>query len=187
MKDLYTDLHKDQDGLIPRQACSVKCRVYTYSVFTKVTDRHICNSSGMRPQLLPMIASSHFVPQNRRAQFTSSTPFTPKYVYSTLGVSGKASAAFTYNERIRHQFILLENPEKKSRIALLNAAQAEKIKKAKERRRLGVIGRNEAIEKGMWKLKKEQARCVSDCCSGWIMAIILAVGGTCSYPCTVCG
>ena len=141
----------------------------------------------MRPQLPPMIASPHIVPQNRRAQFTSSTPFTPKYVYSTIGVSGKASAAFTYNERIRHQFILLENPEKKSRIALLNAAQAEKIKKAKERRRLGVIGRNEAIEKGMWKLKKEQARCVSDCCSGWIMAIILAVGGTCSYPCTVCG
>ncbi|ETW82573.1 RNase P, partial [Heterobasidion irregulare TC 32-1] len=63
-----------------------------------------------------------------------------------------------YNERIRHQFILLENPEKKSRIALLHAAQVEKIKKAKERRRLGVIGRNEAVEKGMWKLKKEQAR-----------------------------
>ncbi|ETW82598.1 RNase P, partial [Heterobasidion irregulare TC 32-1] len=63
-----------------------------------------------------------------------------------------------YHERIRHQFILLENPEKKGRIALLHAAQVEKMKKAKEWRRLGVIGRNEVVEKGMWKLKKEQER-----------------------------
>ncbi|THH16662.1 hypothetical protein EW146_g4008 [Bondarzewia mesenterica] len=54
--------------------------------------------------------------------------------------------------------MFLDNPAKRSRLGLQRQAQIEKRRKEQARKRLGVIGRDEAIEKGMWKLKAEETR-----------------------------
>lgn len=51
-----------------------------------------------------------------------------------------------------------QNPVKQGRIKKEAAARKQRQEKEKQRKKLGVLGRDEAVERGMWKLKKEETR-----------------------------
>ncbi|TFY57749.1 hypothetical protein EVG20_g8421 [Dentipellis fragilis] len=93
---------------------------------------------------------------NGRATFTSALPFTPRYVQNNL--AGVPDPATTYQERVRKRQIMLENPQKASRERLEREANQSRKQAAKAARRLGVMNRKEATEKGLWKLKKEETK-----------------------------
>ncbi|KJA20510.1 hypothetical protein HYPSUDRAFT_142041 [Hypholoma sublateritium FD-334 SS-4] len=63
-----------------------------------------------------------------------------------------------YNTRVKGRQILLENPVRDSRLKKERDAKVAVRKKDQERKKLGLIGKKEARERGVWKFDKKQAR-----------------------------
>jgi len=63
---------------------------------------------------------------------------------------------------VRGRKILLENPAKASRMSKEKEEKQKRRKEAKEKREKNkfILKRKEAKVKGIWRLEKEQARCV---------------------------
>lgn len=92
-------------------------------------------------------------------KFTSAEPFTPKFVKEHLTKPGKSTtkklsssrAQALYNERVRRRQLGLvgrsDQKEKKKKGAVVKGEK---------------MGRREAAEKGIWRLREEEARCVPD-------------------------
>ncbi|KAI0058790.1 RNase P/MRP, p29 subunit [Artomyces pyxidatus] len=90
-----------------------------------------------------------------RAKYSSALPFTPQYVQSHLK---GANPGALYEDRVRRRRILLENPARVSETKRKRNETRAQRQKEKERKSLGVMGRKEAAEKGVWKLKKEETK-----------------------------
>lgn len=65
-----------------------------------------------------------------------------------------------YSTRVQGRQILLENPARESRAKKELEEKRARRKKERERKKLGVIGKREATEKGVWKFDEAQAKCV---------------------------
>jgi ribonuclease P protein subunit POP4 len=63
-----------------------------------------------------------------------------------------------YNTRVKGRQILLENPARESRAKKGREANRAAKKKEKEREKIGIIGKKEAMEKGVWKFDESQAK-----------------------------
>ena len=66
-----------------------------------------------------------------------------------------------YNTRVKGRQVLLENPVRDSRLKKERDAKIAVKKRDKERKKLGVIGKKEARERGVWKFDEKQARCAN--------------------------
>jgi len=63
-----------------------------------------------------------------------------------------------YNTRVKGRQLLLENPARESRAKKEREAKRAAKRQEKERKNLGVIGKKEAREKGVWKFDESQAK-----------------------------
>jgi ribonuclease P protein subunit POP4 len=96
-------------------------------------------------------------------RYTSAEPFTPKFVKDHLTtsttkkskLSSSSRAQALYDERVRRRQVGLV-PRR--------GANADARKKEKKKEKKGVkrekMGRREAAEMGIWRLRDEEARCV---------------------------
>jgi ribonuclease P protein subunit POP4 len=87
-----------------------------------------------------------------------SNPFTPTYVTSNLSLS--SDPAGMYVSRVKGRQILLENPARESRAMKDLERKRMRKKRDKEKKKLGIIGKREAKEKGVWTFDKVQAKFV---------------------------
>lgn len=101
--------------------------------------------------------------QTQRLKFSSSSPFTPTYVQSS--VTQSSDPAGIYTNRIQGRQILLENPVRDSRAKKEREEKREKKRKEKDRKTLGIIGKKEAKEKGAWKFDESQTK--------WVLIFVL--------------
>ncbi|EEB87077.1 hypothetical protein MPER_15733, partial [Moniliophthora perniciosa FA553] len=83
------------------------------------------------------------------------TPFVPTFV--TSSVTQASDPAEIYASRVHGRKILLENPARESRTKREREEKRKRRIADKAKKRLGIIGRREAKEKGAWKLDKSQA------------------------------
>lgn len=95
-------------------------------------------------------------PYNRKVTFSSNAPFTPSYVVSQLSLSSDPTAM--YASRVRGRQMLLDNPARESRTKKEMDEKRLRRKKQKESKSLGIIGKREAKEKGVWKFDESQAK-----------------------------
>ena len=95
-------------------------------------------------------------PYNRKVTFSSGAPFTPSYVVSQLSLSSDPTAM--YASRVRGRQMLLDNPMRESRTKKEMDEKRLRRKKQKESKSLGIIGKREAKEKGVWKFDESQAK-----------------------------
>ena len=95
-------------------------------------------------------------PYNRKVTFSSNAPFTPSYVVSQLSLSSDPTAM--YASRVRGRQMLLDNPMRESRTKKEMDEKRLRRKKQKESKSLGIIGKREAKEKGVWKFDESQAK-----------------------------
>lgn len=65
-----------------------------------------------------------------------------------------------YASRVKGRQILLENPARESRAMKELEEKRMRKRKNKEKKKLGIIGKREAKEKGVWKFDNEQAKFV---------------------------
>jgi len=63
-----------------------------------------------------------------------------------------------YASRVKGRQILLENPARESRATKELEKKRMRKRKDKEKKKLGIIGKREAKEKGVWKFDKAQAK-----------------------------
>jgi hypothetical protein len=70
-----------------------------------------------------------------------------------------------YNARVKGRQILLENPVRESRAKKELDKKHAARQAVRERKQLGVVGKKEAREKGVWKFDEKQAKCVIFCVS----------------------
>jgi ribonuclease P protein subunit POP4 len=90
----------------------------------------------------------------------SSRPFTPEFVQAQLTLSNnrsRARAQALYDERVRRRQLVLTNRKLHQHQHQHQRRQKENKKETKIREKMG---RREAAEKGLWRLHKEEARCV---------------------------
>ncbi|PPR00119.1 hypothetical protein CVT26_008899 [Gymnopilus dilepis] len=111
-----------------------------------------------QPQLVKELDPYALLPfvKGERLQFTSLEPFTPKYVTSNLSQTSDPQGM--YNTRVKGRLMLLENPARDSRAKKELEEKRAIKKKEKERKKLGIIGKREAKEKGVWKFDASQAK-----------------------------
>jgi hypothetical protein len=118
----------------------------------------VCNS---RPYASRLDLTSTYLsqPNTTHVKYTSAEPFTPKFVKdhllttkSTTKRSSSLRAQALYDERVhRRQLGLVAR----------RGAKAKKEKKGVAVVKREKMGRREAAEKGMWRLREEEARCVA--------------------------
>lgn len=65
-----------------------------------------------------------------------------------------------YASRVMGRQMLLENPMRESRAKRERDEKRARQKALREKKKLGVIGKREAKEKGVWAFDKSQAKCV---------------------------
>jgi ribonuclease P protein subunit POP4 len=89
-------------------------------------------------------------------KYTSAEPFTPKFVKDRLTTKSSRAQAL-YNERVRRR-----------QLGLARRTQSRGADTKKKKEKKGVVvarekmGRREAAEMGMWRLRKEEARYVPE-------------------------
>ncbi|TFK21488.1 hypothetical protein FA15DRAFT_758702 [Coprinopsis marcescibilis] len=93
------------------------------------------------------------------ATFSSSSPFTPTYVISSL--SGSSDPTALYNNRVKGRQILLENPARESRLKKETERKKQERKKEKQQRKLGLIGKRKREERGLWKFDNKSIKFAS--------------------------
>jgi len=96
--------------------------------------------------------------QTYRLQFSTNNPFTPNYVTSNLSLS--SDPAGMYASRVKGRQILLENPARESKAMKKLEEKRMRKKRDKGKKKLGIIGKREAKEKGIWKFDDAQAKSV---------------------------
>ncbi|KAH6880178.1 Rof/RNase P-like protein [Coprinopsis sp. MPI-PUGE-AT-0042] len=85
--------------------------------------------------------------------FSSSAPFTPSFVISSLSQSSDPTAL--YNARVKGRQMLLENPAKESKLKREADRKKELRKKEKAQRQLGIIGRR---KRELWSFDKSSIK-----------------------------
>lgn len=93
-----------------------------------------------------------------RIVFKSLAPYIPQYVTSNLSATSDPGAV--YASRVKGRQLLLENPARKSEKKKEEEQKRQRVQESKRHKKLGVIGKREAKEKGVWKLEKSQAEWV---------------------------
>jgi ribonuclease P protein subunit POP4 len=71
-----------------------------------------------------------------------------------------------YASRVKGRQILLENPARESRAMKQLEEKRMRKRRDKEKKKLGIIGKREAKEKGVWKFDTAQAKFVFFLSSG---------------------
>ncbi|KAK7040751.1 RNase P/RNase MRP complex subunit [Paramarasmius palmivorus] len=94
--------------------------------------------------------------KGQRLKFSTTSPFVPAFV--TSSVTQASDPAEIYASRIHGRKILLENPVRESRTKKEREEKRKRRIADKEKKKLGVIGRREAKERGVWKLDERQAK-----------------------------
>jgi hypothetical protein len=124
-----------------------------------------------------------------RITLTSTAPFTPNYVTSLLRQPNAQTKNGIYASRIQGRQILLENPARESKAKLAREQRRQKRKEEQERKQLGVIGKREALQKGVWTFDQRQAKCAVHCISTSQsgMLTFVALGLNSSSHCTIFG
>ncbi|KAI0261175.1 Rof/RNase P-like protein [Gloeopeniophorella convolvens] len=98
----------------------------------------------------PAILDNPPTPDLTRATFTSANPYTPTFVHETLAPqTGPARAHALYNERVRRRQLLLASKPRAPKPKKSGADPATARVK---------LGRRAAAEKGVWRLRPEEAR-----------------------------
>jgi ribonuclease P protein subunit POP4 len=87
-----------------------------------------------------------------------SNPFTPTYVTSNLSLSSDPTGM--YVSRVKGRQIPLKNPARESRAMKELEKKRMRKRRDKEKKNLGIIGKREAKEKGVWTFDKAQAKFV---------------------------
>jgi hypothetical protein len=85
--------------------------------------------------------------------------FTQNYVQSALTVSDPAQL---YQERVHRKQIHLRNPERTSNARRERDQRRQRKQQEASRKQLGPTGMKRETEKGLWKLSKDECRCVID-------------------------
>ncbi|KAI0050488.1 RNase P/MRP, p29 subunit [Auriscalpium vulgare] len=93
--------------------------------------------------------------QTTQTKYSSAAPFTAEYVQAHLATSNPQAI---YDARVRRARLLLENPARVSRQKREREERRARQQREAQRKAQGTMGRKEAAEKGVWKLKKEEAR-----------------------------
>jgi ribonuclease P protein subunit POP4 len=96
--------------------------------------------------------------KGNRVVFKSSAPYIPQYATSNLSATSDPDAL--YANRVKGRQLLLENPVRKSEKKKEEERKRQQAQESRKRKKLGVIGKREAKEKGVWKLDKSQAEWV---------------------------
>ena len=91
-------------------------------------------------------------------KITGAEPFVPQYVQASLTQS--SDPAGIYASRIKGRQIMLENPARDSKAKKERDAKRAKRVAEKKRKQLGIPSLRKIGEKGVWKLAKDQTRCV---------------------------
>ncbi|KAJ7703943.1 Rof/RNase P-like protein [Mycena rosella] len=93
-----------------------------------------------------------------KVKLTAADPFTPKYVKDV--VDKAYNPAEIYQNRVHGRMLMLENAAKDSRLKKERDAKKAKVRAAKERKKLGVLGRRQGTtrELGLWGFDASQAK-----------------------------
>ncbi|KAI0247709.1 hypothetical protein BJV78DRAFT_1243456 [Lactifluus subvellereus] len=89
-------------------------------------------------------------------------PFTPEFVQAQLSLPtgrSRARAQALYNERVRRRQLVLAGKSQGPRNSS-SPHQRRKEEGTPNEKRGVMMGRREAAEKGLWRLREEEARCV---------------------------
>ncbi|KAJ8082585.1 RNase P/RNase MRP complex subunit [Marasmius tenuissimus] len=92
----------------------------------------------------------------QRLKFNSAKPFVPTFVQSSA--TQASDPAEIYASRIHGRKILLENPARESRKRKEQEEKRQRRATHNQKKKLGIIGRREAKEKGVWKFDEAQAK-----------------------------
>ncbi|KAK7055588.1 ribonuclease P protein subunit [Favolaschia claudopus] len=93
-----------------------------------------------------------------KLKLTAAEPFTPQYVQSAVTQAPKP--AEIYPTRVKGRMLLLDNSAKESRLKKERNEKKAKVREAKERKKLGVLGRRQGSvrELGLWRFDESQAK-----------------------------
>ncbi|KAJ7865541.1 Rof/RNase P-like protein [Mycena leptocephala] len=93
-----------------------------------------------------------------KLKLSAADPFTPKYVQSV--VTQTSNPAEIYATRVKGRMLLLENAAKESRMRKERNAKKIKVREAKERKKLGVLGRRQGTSRqlGLFGFDQSQAK-----------------------------
>ena len=128
-------------------------------------------------------------PNATYAKYTSAQPFTPKFVNDHLGRDSRSNTATPNTKKLpsfRAQ-ALYDERVRRRQLGLARRIQGQRAKatKAEKEKKKGVVkrekmGRRQAAEMGVWRLRREEARCVPErivavqctpCLSYWFLKI----------------
>lgn len=109
--------------------------------------------------LLAVLVRASLLPrsQNERLKLDTTTPFIPDYVKSS--VTRSSDPAQAYASRVQGRQILLENPARDSKAKKEREEKRAKRTAERARRAVGVVSKKESRKRGLWKLRKEEAKC----------------------------
>ncbi len=133
-------------------------------------------------------------PNATHVKYTSAQPFTPKFVKDHLTRDTKSTNTATTTKKspsYRAQALYDERVHRRQ-LGLTRRIQSQRTKAEKEKKK-GVVkrekmGRREAAEMGVWRLRKEEARCVARAFgrmeffylfSYWFFGLFFQVGCVC--------
>jgi ribonuclease P protein subunit POP4 len=97
-------------------------------------------------------------------KYTSAHPFTPKFVKDHLSRDTKSNTTTTKRLPPFRAQALYDERVHRRQLGLARRIQSQRTKAEKEKKK-GVVkrekmGRREAAEMGVWRLRREEARCV---------------------------
>jgi ribonuclease P protein subunit POP4 len=106
-------------------------------------------------------------PNATHVKYTSAHPFTPKFVKDHLSRDTKSNTTTTTTTKRLPSFraqALYDERVHRRQLGLARRIQSQRTKAEKEKKK-GVVkrekmGRREAAEMGVWRLRREEARCV---------------------------
>ncbi|KAJ7108074.1 Rof/RNase P-like protein [Mycena crocata] len=92
-----------------------------------------------------------------KLKLTAADPFTPKYLASVVT---RANPAEIYANRVHGRMLMLENAAKEGRLKKERDEKKAKAREAKERKKLGVLGRRQGTARklGLWGFDESQAK-----------------------------
>src|SRR5216683_4189068 len=114
----------------------------------------------------PLPSSQPVAVTHAHVKYTTAHPFTPEFVQGHLTTNNrnKLRARALYDERVRRRQITLA--ERRSQVSLRDKDKEERARvRARAKRKSGAgagvgvkMGRREAAEKGVWRLRADEAR-----------------------------
>ncbi|PIL23904.1 hypothetical protein GSI_13655 [Ganoderma sinense ZZ0214-1] len=107
--------------------------------------------SGHRDIYAPLPLINH-----ERLKLDTTTPFIPGYVKNR--VTRSSDPAQAYASRVQGRQILLENPARDSRAKKEREEKRARRTAERARKAVGVVSKKESRKRGIWKLRKEEAK-----------------------------